>query len=1462
MDFPAFRRARQRRSARSGAVASLLALFLVPAAPPWAAAQPEEEVGFNRAVLPGETNPDVPRLLRFARKASEARNWPEAARAYAEILDRFHPGAKGPDAVVPAGDGFYVGAAEQALAGIADLPPEGRAACRDAAEPAARGLLERAVAERDEAGLLALIDRYPFTASAGAAFARLARRLPEPGRPGDAAALADRLPRLAPDVVPPVAAARLVTVLAVSQDRARLQALAGFLEREPAWRAARVRIAGRETGPAAFAREELAKLPPPPAAPGGGALPVPPGWPQYGGDAAHLRPMHPVAEPLRPLGTIAVSPGWGEGFFDEPAAFPVEVSLPPVFFPAVAEGLCVIATDRGVSAYPLDTAGAAGVGEREPAWRFDAPAVGGYRHDDRTVNTATIHRGRVIAALVAAATEAEHQSFIYVKYPFARRALVALDAWTGRLLWKAGGALEGDGPLDRLSFPLPPTPDGDVLYAGAVDQPNPTDPFAHYVVCLDAATGALRWKTYVAQGQHEVNLFNNPIRESIGTAVTVAGDTLYYGTNLGAVAALDRLTGRIRWIRKYEQVRIDPPKTIYVQPHPLRWANNPIVVAGGTVCVTPLDAYNAWGFDAATGALRWSIPHGGEHGEMWRYVLGVHGSLLVVSGRELMAVDLAAGGRRRWVFAPRGEAGAGKGGVTPDAVLFPTDRGLHRVDPRTGKPLGFRPWAQPEREAGNVIAVDGFVVAAAPRAVTLFETPLAQQALSEEALARDPENLLLGCRAGAAALAAGRTADGERRLRDALRRAADRPGDPDAARAAWLARRLLFLHLARAANREAKTDPARARALLADALAMADDRDAARNQALRVGEALREAGHPADALAVFQEILLEAPEPPAAVAEADEAAPAGDAVRDQAARAVEAILAAHGREPYAPYEAKAREALAAARRDPTLARFAAVTRAWPNSLAAREAGLERLGLLEQARAWEPLATAARAFLREHPDAAESADAARALATALEQRGQLAEAKRMIRQIAARWGDREILADGRRVRAAAWAAERLRLPRFERVADGRGVPDLQPPLVPAWTFSDRPAPPPPAGPRPAPVVFRPARLLAFPGAEELPPGGLLLVATDRTLRAVDLRSGQPAWEQTIPVPPRAAAAIGDMILVVADRVVLGLRARTGQVTWQYESRTPFHRHGAAGGLYALAAADPAVPGRTQLVALDPAGGRIAWSAAVPGFPLTDLFAGGGRLVFLTAPPAGIVCVDAATGQVERVTAVDPSAHSHGVAFLPPDRLALVSSSGRVVCVAPETGRTAWETALEGAVPVPGVAPAGGAALALVLQAGGARPQEVVAFDPASGRRIVSCADLPPPAAAAPVAVLTDGASAFVLLRGRERNEIVLTAFDKTRLAWTCAPPDPEGDAVSLAHPPLLAERHVILPMPRFKLPRGPWLPRVLVVDKAAGTVAQDLLPGDETRSLTPPRIDLFNGAITILSDGSLRLYRGR
>jgi hypothetical protein len=396
-----------RRAAPPVLVAAAVAILALPAA-----AQLDDAAPLNRAVLPGEADLDAIRLFKMAREAAGARNWPEAARAYAGILGRFHPDERHPGAVLPVGDppGVFVGAADTALREIAALPPEAHAALQAAVEADLRAALEDAVAGQDDAALERIMDRWPFADAAGQAFAHAVRRLVVAGRLDGAAALADRFLRLSARVVPPAAAARLVTVLAAAGDRARLAAVAERIGREASLRGAPVRVGGRETSLAAFVEGELGQLPPAPAPAAG----VSPGWPQYGGDPASGRLMHPAPEPLRPVAAIPVASGWTEGFIDEPAGFPVEIAPPASLFPAVAEGFCYLATDRGVTAYPLDAAGPPAAGApavapakaREPTWRFELPPVPGYRVDDRTVSAATVHRGRVYAALVAAVTAA------------------------------------------------------------------------------------------------------------------------------------------------------------------------------------------------------------------------------------------------------------------------------------------------------------------------------------------------------------------------------------------------------------------------------------------------------------------------------------------------------------------------------------------------------------------------------------------------------------------------------------------------------------------------------------------------------------------------------------------------------------------------------------------------------------------------------------------------------------------------------------------------------------------------------------------------------------------------------------------------------------------------------------------------------------------------------------------------
>jgi len=117
--------------------------------------------------------------------------------------------------------------------------------------------------------------------------------------------------------------------------------------------------------------------------------------------------------------------------------------------------------------------------------------------------------------------------------------LVCLDLTAeGRLLWKVepeeGWTMEGSPLADSRS-----------VYVAM--RHNDIRPQA-FVACFDSETGRLRWRRFVCGAE-------TPGRgiypESTHNLLTLVDGTLYYNTNLGAVAALAAEDGRLLWVRLY-----------------------------------------------------------------------------------------------------------------------------------------------------------------------------------------------------------------------------------------------------------------------------------------------------------------------------------------------------------------------------------------------------------------------------------------------------------------------------------------------------------------------------------------------------------------------------------------------------------------------------------------------------------------------------------------------------------------------------------------------------------------------------------------------------------------------------------------------------------------------------------------------------------------------------------------------
>ncbi len=1206
----------------------LLALLGASSAAAFAAQDDEPLVERSRNTTHLRYYPELDQVEEKASALAKEGRFAEALAIYDQAV------ARHPNTVVPLDSTRALGLEEYVRGQIAAWPPEGREVCRRRVDLVARHLFHAAKSAGDIEALERLIGQYPYSSLVDDALFLAASLWLDAGEPGKAADALARLLALEGDVSPPVAIARLGLAFARGGQKGRLEDLVNRALRDHA--GATVWVGGAERDLAEYLRElarETRQSRPP-----GAPLAVP-GWEMTGGHPSGSR----LAEPGVAMSRLAWSAPLRLPQYDSenplrpPRGFlPVPSSEFRPFFPAVSDGLLYVHDESTLFAYNL-------FGQRaELLWQFGVPApVGEIMFENRLVYATTVHEGRVYANLMTAVDRPDDQlGYVRVKFPFPRRALFALDAHTGELLWKLGGQIRSDVLEENATFSTPPAPEGGRLYVGAVKQKLATDPFEHFVLCLDAATGKVLWSTFVASGGTEINLFGNSTRESLGTPVTVGEDSVFYCTNHGAAAAIEKKTGRLRWVHRYVQNPVRPTRSIYISKQRLGWINSPPVAAHGVVVVTPLDAPSAYALDARTGELRWARPRAEEI----RTIYGLRGATLVLGGEGLEFLDIRSG--KLLALTGPELRGTGRGAVAEDGIYVPALDGLRRVGwdgAWEDRPGGG--WGAGRLGGGNLVVVDGALVLATPGAVeTYFDRGGQQEAILAE-LAENPDDPGVLYRVALRLLQAGGAPEAEKLLSRIVEGGGTGLRRPETERIVRAAGKRLYavrLEAGRAAME--REDFGSATESLDRARAVAPDPASRLEASLLLGRALAAGGNLRRAIEEFQRLL----------AEAGGVISQGMPVFDLARREIAAILgSAEGREAYAPFEAEAQRLLDSARRDGTAEACLEVFRSFPNSAAAEEALFEAASAHARLGRPEEEIAALRRFLREFAASSRTPEAYARLVRALERKGHTASAAALLRRMARDFPDVKVEEEGGgRVTARAFAERRLRSEAYARPGAATPPPAFSPPLRKVFDHTE--------GGHRMGVPLRPS------GATPAAVREYLFMNYGIEVKAFDLRGGAEAWGQRFPWGVRFAAFLEESLLLAGDRGICRVNPRDGRVEWKHDSPVPLQGFLLTGGYLCFVSSDPR-GGAMTVSALDAGRGVPAWTQPFPGTlrSASDgsiLRAAGEAVAFLTIEPYQIHLFERETGKrlLEKASFTQDLTPELEYAS---EGLALVSSRGR-------------------------------------------------------------------------------------------------------------------------------------------------------------------------------------------------------
>jgi outer membrane protein assembly factor BamB len=298
--------------------------------------------------------------------------------------------------------------------------------------------------------------------------------------------------------------------------------------------------------------------------------------------------------------------------------------------------------------------------------------------------------------------------------------LVCLDlSAQGLLLWRTPAE---SGQDERWAFEGAPVVRGNDVYI--VMRYSDVRPQVH-VACLDARSGALRWRKLICINE---TVAAGQLPEITSNLLTLAGETLYLNTNLGAVASLSAVDGEIRWISGYPRAKASETNSDHFYRD-----LTPAVYYRGSLFVAPSDSPNIIALDASTGTLLWEIHY--ERIEQNVHLLGVGGNNLIASGSQVWWINVDSGLIVNY-WSDRTTHGFGRGILVGNEFYWPMRgpdgfqiRQLKQRFPETliqgnayfdaDEPILLERF-DPPLTAGNLVAANGYLLIATPTKLIAF----------------------------------------------------------------------------------------------------------------------------------------------------------------------------------------------------------------------------------------------------------------------------------------------------------------------------------------------------------------------------------------------------------------------------------------------------------------------------------------------------------------------------------------------------------------------------------------------------------------------------------------------------------------------------------------------------------------------------------------------------------------------
>lgn len=218
--------------------------------------------------------------------------------------------------------------------------------------------------------------------------------------------------------------------------------------------------------------------------------------------------------------------------------------------------------------------------------------------------------------------------------------LAAFSVRDGKQLWSVGLTARSDDPmLSRCLFMGPPAVHGGKVYAVALYLGD------YAMVCLDAETGRLLWRTPILRGRNTLTIqigkrsFLTTRQKDWASPPVVRGDRVYMLAS-GAAGSFDAITGRPLWAYQYPRGRPVRRHGSIFNPASRRGKDpsNPPLVIGERLVIYPADGNGVTALSAADGKLLWHRDDATR-----KYLVPAGDGRVILAGPDLVELSVESG---------------------------------------------------------------------------------------------------------------------------------------------------------------------------------------------------------------------------------------------------------------------------------------------------------------------------------------------------------------------------------------------------------------------------------------------------------------------------------------------------------------------------------------------------------------------------------------------------------------------------------------------------------------------------------------------------------------------------------------------------------------------------------------------------------------------------------------------------